>query len=341
MMGKQHQFLIFLAVFCLLIPACSVNKMAVKAVSNALTKEGSSDVFTSDSDPLLVGEALPFAIKMYESLLEANPKHQGLLRTTGSLFVMYANAFVQKPAEQLPREMLDERRAALERAKKLYLRGLELLYRGLDLKYPGFDRAFKSAFAPGSAPAAASGLAGGSKPEVMAKMKKEDVPSLYWAAAGGISAFSIDPLDLGLGLRIPEFFALVERAYELDPDYNSGALDDFLLLFYASVPEMMGGDKAKAEIHYKKALEKSKGLLAGPYVSYAQAVSIPGQDYDTFKACLEAALAVDPDADLPNRLVNTINQRKARYLLDSAAQFFISIGADDFWDDYDWDDEDW
>jgi predicted anti-sigma-YlaC factor YlaD len=255
---------------------------------------------------------------MYESLLAANPNHQGLLRTTGSLLVMYANGFVQKPAEQLPRSMYAERRTAMERAKKLYLRGLNLLYRGLELRYRGFDGAFQQ----------------GKLPAILAKMKKSDVPSLYWAAAGGLSAFSLNPLDLDLGMRIPEFFALAQRAYELDADFNSGALDDFLLLYYASVPASMGGDRDKAELHYRRALEKSGGLLASPYVSYAQAVSIPAQDYDTFKVCLNAALAIDPDADRSNRLVNIITQRKARYLLDNAALYFINIGAND-WDD-DW-----
>ena len=298
--------------------ACSINKMAMKAVSNALTAEGSADVFTGDSDPRLVGDALPFAIKMYEALLAENPGHQGLIRTTGSLLVMYANGFVQKPAEQLPRSMYAERRAAMERAKKLYLRGLELLCRGLELKYPGFEGAFQ----------------GGTLPAILAKMKRDDVPSLYWAAAGGLSAFALNPLDLHLGMRIPEFFAFVQRAYELDADFNSGALDDFLLLYYASLPGSMGGDKAKAEDHYRRALEKSGGVLASPYVSYAQAVSIPEQDYDTFKLCLDAALAIDPDADKSNRLVNIITQRKARYLLDNADFYFINVGMDD-WDD-DW-----
>ena len=324
-MLKHNLCLALAAACCLTISACSVNKMAIKAVSNALTNEGSTDVFTGDSDPQLVGDALPFAIKLYETLLEANPEHQGLLRTTGSLFVMYANAFVQKPAEQLPRVMFEERQAALERAKKMYLRGLGLLYRGLEYKYPGFSGAYQR----------------GDLPEILAKVKKDDVPSLYWAAAAGLSAFSLNPLDIDLGLRIQEFYALVSRAYELDPDFNSGALDDFLLLFYASVPESLGGDKSRAEIHFKRAIEKSGGLLAGPYISYAQAVSIPSQDYDTFKACLEAALAIDPDADPANCLVNIISQRKARYLLDSAVQFFFFLETDDYWDDEDWYDEDW
>ena len=61
-MRKQNLCLTLSIVFCLLVPSCSINKMAMKAVSNALTSEGSSDVFTSDPDPKLVGDALPFAI---------------------------------------------------------------------------------------------------------------------------------------------------------------------------------------------------------------------------------------------------------------------------------------
>ena len=281
-------------------------------VANALTGEGSSDVFTGDSDPELVGDALPFAIKMYEALLSATPKHQGLMLTTGSMFIMYANAFVQGPAEFLPRSRYKEREGALERAKKLYLRGLELLYRGLDQKYRGFAGAYQK----------------GKLDAMLAKTKKTDVYGLYWAAAAGLSAYSLNPMDMDLGVRIPEFLALIDRAYELDPGFNKGALDDFYVIFYASLPESMGGNKSKVETHYRRALEKSGGLSAGPYVSYAQSVSIPAQDYDTFKLCLEAALAIDPGADPSNRLVNTISQRKARYLLDSASLYFIDLDND-------------
>ncbi|MDR0443911.1 MAG: TRAP transporter TatT component family protein [Treponema sp.] len=307
---------LFSTVFGFVLYACSINEMAVKAVSDALTGEGSSAVFTGDSDPELVGEALPFAIKMYESLLSINPNHQGLINTTGSLFVMYANAFVQGPAEQLPRSRYAERQEAMERAKKLYLRGFDILYRGLELKYPGFKEAFHN----------------GSLQTFLSKMNKNDVPALYWSAAGGLSAFSLNPFDLELGVRVPEFFALVQRAYELYPDFNSGALDEFFFIFHASIPQAMGGDKSKVEIHYQKALEKSKGLLAGPYVSYAQSVLIPAQDYAKFKELLDTALSIDPEKDPANRLINVLSKRKARYLLDSAALFFVDFDTDDDWD---------
>jgi predicted anti-sigma-YlaC factor YlaD len=160
-------------------------------------------------------------------------------------------------------------------------------------------------------------------------MKKADAPSLYWTAAAYLSAYSLNPFDMELGLRIPEMMALVHRAYELDPDFNNGALDDFLVLAYASLPESMGGNKALVETHYQRSREKSRGLLAGPYVSYATAVSIPAQDYATFKACLETALALDPDADPANRLGHIISQRKARYLLDNAALYLFDFDTGD------------
>jgi predicted anti-sigma-YlaC factor YlaD len=291
-------------------------------VADALTGAGASTVFTGDSDPRLVGDALPFAIKMYEALLDQQPNHQGLILTTGSLFVMYANAFVQGPAEMLPRTEYRERREGRERAKLFYLRGVEILRSGLDKKYPGFNGAG----------------AEGKLDAFLSRTKKEDVPLLYWTVAASLSAYSLDPFNLELGMRIGELHAMIQRAYELDPDFNNGAIDDFFVLFYASLPESLGGDKSKVDTHFNLAVEKSKGLSAGPYVSYAQVISVPAQDYETFKKYLETALAIDPDENPSNRLVNIVSQRKAQYLLDNASNYFPFL---DVWDDEDWGDEGW
>ena len=122
---------------------------------------------------------------------------------------------------------------------------------------------------------------------------------------------------------------LIARAYELDPNFDRGAIDDFYILFYASLPPALGGNPARAEEHFKRALEKSGGLLAGPYVSYAQGVTIPAQNYPAFKEHLNRALELDLDAEPDSRLVNAIAQRKARYLLDHAPDYFIDLGEDE------------
>jgi predicted anti-sigma-YlaC factor YlaD len=293
--------------------------LAINAVSNALTTEGSSTVFTGDPDFQLVGEALPFAIKLYETLLDANPNHQGLILTTGSLFVMYANAFIQGPAEMLPLEEYENKRIQLARAKETYLRGVAILERGVLLKYPGM----LGVWGPDDNPAFTQGLA---------KMKKEDIPLFYWYAAGSLSAYALNAFDISLGLRVPQITSIMKRAYELDENYNSGALDEFFLLLYSSLPDGMGGDTEQALVHYQRALVKSKGLSAGPYVSYAQTIAVKNQDYAVFKANLEAALSIDPAAEPSNTLVNVIGQRKAVYLMKKAPDLFLEF---DDWDTYD------
>jgi predicted anti-sigma-YlaC factor YlaD len=303
-----HLLAALVAAACTLA-SCSINKLAVGAVADALTGSGGMDVFSSDSDPELVGDALPFAIKTYETLLAAKPKHQGLIVSTGSLFVMYANAFVQSPAALLPPARYEERDAAYQRAKALYLRGAAILDRGMEERFPAFATAYQD----------------GKIDRLFARAKSADAALIYWYVAGIMGAYSLDPLDISLGVRLPLLEWLINRAYTLDPGFNDGALDEFMLLFYASLPEGMGGNKARAKAHFLSALQRTEGRAAGPYVSWAEAVCIPDQDYPSFKEYLEAALIIDPDALPALRLVNILSQRKAAYLLANAGRYFVEI----------------
>ena len=308
--------ILFSVILCLLLSSCSINNLAMRAVADALTGDGSSDVFTGDSDPKLVGEAIPFAIKLYETLLAANPDHQGLMLTTGSLFIMYSNAFVHGPAEMLPLTEWKEREEELERAKQLYLRGYNILYTALDTKFPGFSKA---------------SAGNGSLQAILGRCKKEDVGLLYWAVAGGLAAYSIDVLDFSLSSHIPEWSAMIHKAYELNPDFEGATLDEFLILFYGSLPELMGGDKEKALYHFRRALDKTGGNSTSAYISYAQSICVPAQDYDTYRDCLEKALAIDPNANISTRLVTTINQQKAKWLLDNAYLSFSFLPIPDYY----------
>jgi predicted anti-sigma-YlaC factor YlaD len=146
--------------------------------------------------------------------------------------------------------------------------------------------------------------------------------------AGTLSAWAIDPFDLSLGMRLPLLTALINRAYELDPGFNAGALDEFFVLFHAAVPSGLGGDLSRVPLHYTRALERSGGHSAGLHVAMAQNICIPAQDYQAFRDHLNAALAVDVDADPSTRLVNIINQRKARWLLARAPYYFLEAEDD-------------
>jgi len=95
------------------------------------------------------------------------------------------------------------------------------------------------------------------------------------------------------------------------------------------LPELLGGNLELAERHYKLALEKTGGNSAGAYVSYAQSICVPAQNYNTYKDCLEKAVAIDPNLNTSTRLVNIITQQKARWLLDNAWVYFSFLPIPD------------
>jgi predicted anti-sigma-YlaC factor YlaD len=166
---------------------------------------------------------------------------------------------------------------------------------------------------------------------ILQRFRRDDVGFLYWTVAGGLSAYSIDILDFELSARIPEWLAMIQRAYELDPNYGGASLDEFFIIFYSSLPEVLGGDTERAKYHFQRALEKTRGNSAGAYVSHAQSICIPAQDYDSFRENLEKALAINVNLNPSTRLVNIISQQRAQWLLDNAWKYFSFLPIPDFY----------
>src|SRR5262252_9032176 len=71
---------------------CSIRRIASNKLGDALASGGTT--FASDDDPELVKAAVPFSLKLMESLLQENPRHKGLLFATASGFTQFAYAFV-------------------------------------------------------------------------------------------------------------------------------------------------------------------------------------------------------------------------------------------------------
>jgi predicted anti-sigma-YlaC factor YlaD len=291
----------------LFLNACSLNKLAMNKVAGMLSTPSANDVFMSDNDPELVGDALPFAIKFYESLLASMPEHEGLRLRTGSLYIMYANAFLQTPADMTPKNETDTREDLLARAKNLYLRGRDILIAALEKKNPALRRQLKER----------------KYKEATAPYQSKDIALLYWTAAGWIGAFAIDPFDMKFAVTLPQAAALMDRAQEIDPNYGRGAIHNFYILYYGSLPDYMGGDVEKAREHFDKAIALSRGTDTSAYVALAQTVCVKKQDVESFKNLLQKVLELDPDEHPETRLVNILNQRKARWLLAHIDEYFL------------------
>jgi predicted anti-sigma-YlaC factor YlaD len=298
--------LALVALFAVCLSACSPRQYLVNRLGDALTSGDS--VYASDADVALVGEALPFSLKLVESLLAESPRHRGLLTAAAQGFVLYSYGYVHFDAERAADDELPRARALAARAKKLYLRANGYALRGLELRYPGLTQALQRE------PQAAAQRVGATRDPA-------DVALLYWSAASLGLAISADRQDAALLARLHEVEALLDRAIALDEAWNQGALHEFAMTFDASRPGF--ADERAIERHYSRALELSGGRRAGVLVSYAEAVSVRRQDRAQFETLLRRALALDLDADPDSRLVNALAQRRARWLLARSEQLFV------------------
>jgi predicted anti-sigma-YlaC factor YlaD len=262
-------------------------------------------VLTGEEDPELAAEALPTFIMVSEALQAADPKDRDKAVTLASLYVMYANAFVQGPASALPDERFEERKLAFDRAGALYRRAFRLLADCLERRSPGVVEA------------AVNGKAD------LSRFKKADVPLLYWSAVSVLAGFGLNPLDFKSAHYLGAAPLFLARAAELDPAWNSGAIYGIYASYYAGMPDYLGGSLAKAEDCYQKALAYSKGGSASLYVTYASSICVPKEDYEGYKASLEKALALDPNAHPESRLETVLAQRNARRLLAESDKYFI------------------
>src|SRR6476660_9045372 len=152
-----------------LLAGCSVRRMAVNRLGDALAAQGTT--FSSENDPQLVRAAAPFSLKLMESLLAENPRHYGLLRAAASSFTQFSYAFVQQDADEMETTDLEAAGAMKARARLLYLRARDYGLRGLGVKHPHFDKLVREN------PKKAAQLAG-----------VKDVPLLYWTSASWAAA---------------------------------------------------------------------------------------------------------------------------------------------------------
>ncbi len=287
-----------------LISGCSVRQIAINRLGDALASSGTA--FASDNDPELIREAVPFSLKLIESVLEQAPRHQGLLLAAASGFTQYAYAFVQQDSDYLRDRDLERSRHLLVRAKKLYLRARDYGLRGLAVKHADFRPRLET-----------------DPVGLLAKLSKADVPLLYWTSAAWLGAIGTDKTDSYLLSDLPLVEALLLRAAALDEAFERGAIPTLLITLETIRAGEPGDPFERARRRYQRALVLSQGTLAGPHVALAEAVCLPQENREEFLEVLNKALAIDPDAAPEVRLANLLSQRRARWLLSRIDELFL------------------
>jgi predicted anti-sigma-YlaC factor YlaD len=290
-----------------LASGCSVQRFAANRIGDTLAASGTT--YSADEDPELIGAALPFSLKLMESVLASTPEHRALLAATSAGFTQYAYAFVQQEADVIALDDIDRAWLAWNRARRLYLRARDYGLRGLDVAVPGFSATLRTS------PATAVAQAGAA-----------EVDLLYWTAASWAAAIALGKDDPSLVADLPLVSALIDRALAVNADWDRGAIHSFLVTYEMARPDAIGNIDERvtsARPHFDRAVSLSHGKAAGPYVSWAESVCLPKEDRGCFEEMLQAAMKINPDDHPATRLVNTIFQRRAGWLLANVDRWIL------------------
>jgi predicted anti-sigma-YlaC factor YlaD len=298
------RILILISLLSLLMSGCSIRKIAVKKIGDALAQSGTT--FASDEDPDLVKGALPFSLKLIESLLAESPRHRGLLFAASSGFTQYGYAFIKEEADETEPENLARATEMRGRARRLFLRARNYGLRGLEISHPGISAALNK------------------DPQAAVKNTKlSDVPLLYWTASSWGLAITLSKNEPDLIVNQPIVEAMIDRALELNEAFDQGAIHSFLISYEPARQGAPGDPLERARKHFNRAMALSGGFQAGPLVALAESVSIAKQDRGEFQSLLARALAVDVNARPEYRLSNLVMQRRARWLLLRIDDLFL------------------
>ena len=283
---------------------CSVKRLAINKVGDSLA--GGGTTFASDDDPELVKAAVPFSLKLMESLLSESPHHEGLLLAASSGFAQYSYAFVQQDADETEDKDLAAAEAMRARARRMYLRARNYGLRGLEVRHKGFEKALRA-----------------DPKQAVSVTTVKDVALLYWTAVSWAGAVSLSKDNPDLIADMPMVEAMMDRALALDEGFGNGSIHSYLITYEMSRPGGVGDPAARSRQHFERALALSGSQEAGPMVSFAEAVCVQKQDLKQFETLLQQALAINPDAKPETRLVNLIMQRRAKWLLERTDQLFL------------------
>lgn len=283
---------IFIAVcsFTLLFAGC-FQQIAVSTVGNIV--DDGFDALSEEQDLEFAGKALPGNLKLLEVMLKNDPDNKQLLRLVSEGYNSYALGFV---------EDVDADRAAV-----FYLRARDYALRILRQ-----DKRMAKAL-DGSVDALIVELA---------RLDKDDVPAVFWAAFGWGSYINLSKTNPDALVDLPRAQAMMEFVARTDSTFYYAGADVFLGTLYGSRTKLLGGDEQLSQQHFEKALRINQGKFLMTHVFYARSYAMTTLDEPLFEELLTYVQTTSLEILPKFRLANAIAKRKAALLLARKAEIF-------------------
>jgi len=153
--------------------------------------------------------------------------------------------------------------------------------------------------------------------------QSSDLTLFYWTAAaygGAISSSGGNPAWI---IKLPRVGKLLNTIVAIDSSWNKGSALVALISYTMNNPKISTDKGVKISKNlFNSAVKASRGLDMGPYVTYAESVSIVMQNKDEFIDLLNQALKIEISKSKDFRLTNTISRNRAEWLLENIDEFF-------------------
>ena len=283
---------IFLTFFILTNPAACIPNKQMTVGSTATLLEDVAKSSNKQSDLRVIREGMPAYLMLIDGMVEAVPNNARLLITAAQSYASFASAFVEA-------EDKDFARALYRRAKEYALRSLEI--RGLKNPVSNPFNEFEAG---------------------LNQLGKNDVPYMFWTGTCWGSWIRLNLGSMAALAELPRVEALMKRVLVLDEQFYYGGPHLFMGIWFASRPKIAGGDLAKAQRHFKKALELSQGKFLMTQIYYADQFARKTFDKDLFVSTLEKVLDAPADSIPELTLLNTVAHKKAKEMLEQVDEYF-------------------
>ena len=253
--------------------------------------ENLSQAILNNNDLATVKAGGPAYLLMVDSMLYREPDNESLLRGAADIYTAYTDVFVKEKA----------------RAKKLTDKALDYALRAICVRRSDSCSLRQSNFQEFE--------------KIIAELNIKDVPDLFTLGSAWSAWIQAHRQDWNAVAEISRVESIMERVIELDEFYNDGSAHLYLGVLSTFLPPALGGKPDVGRQHFERALDISKNKNLMVKVLYAKHYARLMFDRELHDRLLHEVLKAEPD--IPGyTLSNTLAQKKARELLDSAEDYF-------------------
>lgn len=248
-------------------------------------------VMLNHEDPVTVAEAIPGYLMLMEALNEQAGEQSTLMASTAELYSAYVSLIPEDPE----RSRLLAGKALNFALRSACLHAQEFC-RIEQLKFPEFEQIIK-------------------------QTESGDVATLYTLGSAWSAWIQAHSTDWNAIAQLAQVKLLMQRIIELDETYKQGNAHLYLGSMATLIPPALGGDPETGRKHFERALELSgqKNLMIK--VIYARQYARMLFDRPLHDRLLNEVLSADPKQP-ELTLINSVAQKQAQALLDSADDYF-------------------